>query len=40
MSSTLLKAASGIAAAAYLDAKYGLYNDIHLGRANAASGLK
>ncbi|CEH15638.1 Very long-chain acyl-CoA synthetase/fatty acid transporter [Ceraceosorus bombacis] len=38
-SSAVLKAASGLAAVAYLDAKWGLGNDLHLARANAKSNL-
>jgi hypothetical protein len=36
----LLNAAIAAAAVAYLDAKHGLANDVHLGRANSGANMK
>lgn len=40
MTSRLFKAAVGLAAYSYIDAKYGLYNDLRIGRGALASDLE
>lgn len=37
MTSTLVKAAVGVAAAAYIDAKHAISNDLRLGRGTTAA---